>query len=391
MNVEVAVLGRNLAVCVNGKAFGEGTRAEQVGIAVLVEEPKPVALTVDFGVFGVVAVETECDECGKAVLVCPVEIVFVQVEVCPVVTGGHLQGVDALENTVTGACDDRLHRNSVMADAEAVSVVGANVFVAYGVFAGIVCVSVRKSEVERSAVVFPRHEEFFFLPGVESVSVDVVNAVADFEQESDLDCVLFERVRKDSGKACLCLELTFAKHGKVGRIFAKDYHRNEQRNIGDWLVVALDAGEFDVCNFKRLFDTGRECTAECDLCIGGLLRDGARGVCNFQNGVAEDDLRNAGRRVCGLLRFFGARNDVCIFCRFNAACVGDLNDAVALGYGNGGVVYHRRCAIGHFIKRETVFVVFGKVECVACEGRSEGAADYVGERAFASAGERFFN
>ena len=90
MNVEVAVLGRNLAVCVNGKAFGEGTRAEQVGIAVLVEEPKPVALTVDFGVFGVVAVETECDECGKAVLVCPVEIVFVQVEVCPVVTGGPL-------------------------------------------------------------------------------------------------------------------------------------------------------------------------------------------------------------------------------------------------------------------------------------------------------------
>ena len=64
-----------------------------------------------------VSVKSEGHKGAQTFLVGPVEIVFVEVEVGPVVAKGHLQGVDALEDAVTCCPDDRLHRNGVVTDA----------------------------------------------------------------------------------------------------------------------------------------------------------------------------------------------------------------------------------------------------------------------------------
>ena len=114
-----------------------------------------------------------------------------------------------------------------MGNTDAVASVGAYIFVAERVFAGIVGVGVAEREVKWRALVFPRNEEFFFLFGVEAVAVDVVNAVAEFQQESDLHGVLLESVADDGGKACLDFELAVAKDSEVGRVFAEYKHRNK--------------------------------------------------------------------------------------------------------------------------------------------------------------------
>ena len=92
-----------------------------------------------------VAIKPEGGERADSLLVRPAEIIFVEVEISPVVADGNLQSVDGLENAVASHTDDGLHGNGVVACADAVAVVGADVFVAYGVFARVVCVTVGKS------------------------------------------------------------------------------------------------------------------------------------------------------------------------------------------------------------------------------------------------------
>ena len=174
-----------------------------------------------------VAVEADGDESADPLLVSPVEVVFVQVEVRPVVTECDLQGIDALEDAVAGAAYDGLHGNGVIARADAVAVVGADVFVADGVLARVVRVGIAERKIDRRAPVFPRDEEFFFLFRIESGAVDVVDAVADFEQKAHLHDVFLERVGEDGGEADFCLELAVTEDGEVGGVFAQDEHRDE--------------------------------------------------------------------------------------------------------------------------------------------------------------------
>ena len=173
-----------------------------------------------------VGVEAERNEGADAFLVGPVKVVFVEVEIRPVIAHGHLESVYALEDTVSNTSDDGLHRNGVMARVEAVSL-GTDVFVADGVLAGVVGVGVAEGEVKRRAPVFPRNEEFFFLFRVEAVAVDVVESVTKFQKESDLDGVLLECVGNDRGKSRLGLELAFAEYREVGGVLAEYEHRDE--------------------------------------------------------------------------------------------------------------------------------------------------------------------
>ena len=91
-----------------------------------------------------VSVKSDGHKGAQTFLVGPVEIVFVEVEVCPVVAKCYLQGVDALKDTVACRPGDRLHRYSVVTDAKAISVVCADIFVTYGVSAGVVGVGIGK-------------------------------------------------------------------------------------------------------------------------------------------------------------------------------------------------------------------------------------------------------
>ena len=124
-----------------------------------------------------VGVEPERNECADSFLVGPVEVVFVEVEIRPVIAHGHLERVDTLENAVSDSTDYGLHRDGVVAGVEAVPL-GTDVFVADGVLAGVVGVGVAEGKIERRAPVFPRDEKFFFLFRVEAVAVDVVESVA---------------------------------------------------------------------------------------------------------------------------------------------------------------------------------------------------------------------
>ena len=183
VDVEVPVLGLDGTACRHGEALGEGARAVEVGIRVLVVQPEAVALSGNLGAFLVVAVEANRNKRADSLLVSPVEVVFVQVEVRPVVTERDLQGVDALEHAVTGATHDGLHGDGVIACAYAVAVVGADVFVTDGVLARVVRVGVAEREIDGRTPVFPGGEEFLFLFGVEAVAVDVVESVAEFKQQ----------------------------------------------------------------------------------------------------------------------------------------------------------------------------------------------------------------
>ena len=110
-----------------------------------------------------VPVKSKGDSGAKAFLVSPCKVVFVEVEVRPVVADGGLQGVNRLEDAVAGVTRDGLHRNGVMACAEAVAAMRFDVFVSNGILAGVVRVAVRNSKIQRRAVVVPGDEEFFFL------------------------------------------------------------------------------------------------------------------------------------------------------------------------------------------------------------------------------------
>ena len=92
----------------------------------------------------------------------------------------------------------------------------------------------------------------------------------------------------------------FAEYREVGGVFAEDEHRDEQRDDGDGPVVALDAGEFDVVQFNRFFNAGRERSVKSNRCGGGLLRNGASRVGELDDGIAEDDCATS-RRI-GVLR-----------------------------------------------------------------------------------------
>ena len=89
-----------------------------------------------------------------------------------------MQGVDRLENAVACRSYDGLLGDSVVVETQGISVVGANVFVADGILAGVVAVAVRESKIQGRTFVEPACEEFFFLFGVQAVGVDVVNALS---------------------------------------------------------------------------------------------------------------------------------------------------------------------------------------------------------------------
>ena len=76
-------------------------------------------------------------------------------------------------------------------------------------------------------MVLPCDEEFLFLFRVETVGVDVVEALPEFQEESQLNGVLLERVGEDHREARLRLELAFAENGKVGGVLVEGYHRDE--------------------------------------------------------------------------------------------------------------------------------------------------------------------
>ena len=89
-------------------------------------------------------------------------------------------------------------------------------------------------------------------------------------------------------------------------------------------------------------------------------------------------------KVCGV-GFSGISYD------FATTCIGNLYNAISFGYGDCRVVDERGGTIRHLVKRESVFVVFGKVECVARECRSKGSSDDVCERAFCSSRKSLFD
>ena len=68
-----------------------------------------------------------------------------------------------------------------MIHAEAIAAVGIDIFVADGILAGVIRVAVRKSEVKRRAVVIPCDKEFFFLFGIKTVAIDVIDSLAEFK------------------------------------------------------------------------------------------------------------------------------------------------------------------------------------------------------------------
>ena len=104
---------------------------------------------------------------------------------------------------------------------------------------------------------------------------------------------------------------------------------------------------------------------ERNACRGGLLRYGACGVRNLDDAIAEGDRGNlvaacsgVHDRSFGLLnRFvvgaFGAslsrvaRNDAAVGALPRG--VGQLNEAIAFGYGDGRVIDERRCTVAHLV------------------------------------------
>ena len=116
MDVEVPVFGLDGSALGDIEAFGECSRTVEVAIRVLVVGGNAVALPADArAVFAfLVAVDAEQGHRAESLLVGPCEIVFVQVEVCPVVTEGELQCVACLEDAVARGSHDCLHRDGVV-------------------------------------------------------------------------------------------------------------------------------------------------------------------------------------------------------------------------------------------------------------------------------------
>ena len=74
-----------------------------------------------------------------------------------------------------------------------------------------------------------------------------------------------------------------------------------------------------------------------------------------------------------------------------AASVCHLDNAVAFSYRDGRVIDKRRGTIRNLVERESVLVVFGKVERVACKGRGKGSTDHIREWALGSGRKGLFD
>ena len=124
-----------------------------------------------------------------------------------------------------------------------------DIFDTNGIFVCVVRIAVRKSKVNRRAAVVPCDKEFFFDFGIESVTIDVVDAFPEFKQQAELHGVFLESVTDDNGKSKLSLDFAFAKDGHARGIFGNAENRDEQRNVRDWLVVAFGTCKFAVDEF----------------------------------------------------------------------------------------------------------------------------------------------